>query len=76
MAKVCPKLLDLGLARVLARCARPLGGTLTWMAPVVLRKGVLPKCSADIFPLRHAAALGRHRVHPRKAGASARSGGS
>ena len=32
-----PKLLDFGLARVLTSHAKPLGGTLRWMAPEVLK---------------------------------------
>eukprot|EP00401_Gymnodinium_catenatum_P063706 CAMPEP_0117601172 /NCGR_PEP_ID=MMETSP0784-20121206/76885_1 /TAXON_ID=39447 /ORGANISM="" /LENGTH=636 /DNA_ID=CAMNT_0005403865 /DNA_START=168 /DNA_END=2075 /DNA_ORIENTATION=- len=45
------KLLDFGLARMLTRCARPLGGSLLWVAPEVFRCDVRqrPKASADIF---------------------------
>eukprot|EP00974_Lingulodinium_polyedra_P113246 10962139-Lingulodinium_polyedra.AAC.1 len=39
---VCPKLLDFGLARVLTRNARPLGGALDWIAPEVFRRGSPP----------------------------------
>jgi len=44
------KLLDFGLARLIMRDAQPLGGTLRWMAPEVMRNlGEKPKTSADIF---------------------------
>jgi len=43
------KLLDFGLARVLGKQARPLGGTLIYMAPEVFR-GSPPTVFADIYP--------------------------
>jgi len=51
-----PKLLDFGLARVLTSSAKPLGGTLRWTAPEVIRSRrngasatVVPHPSADLF---------------------------
>jgi len=48
---VQPKLLDFGLARLLTRRPRPLGGTRPWMAPEAFRRdpSVRPKPSADVF---------------------------
>eukprot|EP00811_Abedinium_folium_P031960 NODE_5239_length_1793_cov_12.216687.p1 GENE.NODE_5239_length_1793_cov_12.216687~~NODE_5239_length_1793_cov_12.216687.p1 ORF type:complete len:591 (-),score=144.04 NODE_5239_length_1793_cov_12.216687:20-1792(-) len=43
------KLLDFGLSRVLTRHARPLGGTVPWMAPELLVQNCPPKTSADVF---------------------------
>jgi len=46
------KLLDFGLSRLMTRDVRPLGGTLTWMAPEVINNPrATPKASADIFSL-------------------------
>eukprot|EP00930_Biecheleria_cincta_P055557 TRINITY_DN41872_c0_g1_i1.p1 TRINITY_DN41872_c0_g1~~TRINITY_DN41872_c0_g1_i1.p1 ORF type:complete len:776 (+),score=119.72 TRINITY_DN41872_c0_g1_i1:109-2436(+) len=45
---MCPKLLDFGLARVMSKHARPLGGTLRYMAPEVMR-GAAPQCASDVF---------------------------
>merc|ERR1719356_1284607 len=45
-----PKLVDFGLSRLLTRKAKPLGGTLTWMAPELIQKpGMPPAPSADVF---------------------------
>jgi len=46
---VCPKLLDFGLSRLLTRNPRPMGGTLSWMAPEVLLGNGPVKCSADVY---------------------------
>merc|ERR1712007_367699 len=48
---VQPKLLDFGLARLLTRRPRPLGGTRPWMAPEAFRRdaSLRPKPSADVF---------------------------
>jgi len=44
------KLLDFGLARALTRHAKPLGGTLLWMAPeLVLEPSQKPQTGADVF---------------------------
>jgi len=43
------KLLDFGLSRVLTRNARPLGGTLAFAAPEVVKRDRPVKCSADIY---------------------------
>lgn len=44
------KLVDFGLSRMLTRRARPLGGTLNWMAPELLQHpGMTPAPSADVF---------------------------
>mmetsp|Transcript_38662 Transcript_38662/g.111681 ORF Transcript_38662/g.111681 Transcript_38662/m.111681 type:complete len:765 (-) Transcript_38662:125-2419(-) len=44
------KLLDFGLARTLTRHAKPLGGTLVWVAPeVVLYPHQPPHVAADVF---------------------------
>eukprot|EP00928_Gymnodinium_smaydae_P031248 TRINITY_DN22994_c0_g1_i1.p1 TRINITY_DN22994_c0_g1~~TRINITY_DN22994_c0_g1_i1.p1 ORF type:complete len:856 (+),score=158.36 TRINITY_DN22994_c0_g1_i1:140-2707(+) len=44
------KLVDFGLSRLLTRKAKPLGGTLTWMAPELLKQpGMPPAPSADVF---------------------------
>eukprot|EP00929_Paragymnodinium_shiwhaense_P033519 TRINITY_DN18397_c0_g1_i1.p1 TRINITY_DN18397_c0_g1~~TRINITY_DN18397_c0_g1_i1.p1 ORF type:complete len:1000 (+),score=179.49 TRINITY_DN18397_c0_g1_i1:96-3095(+) len=52
------KLLDFGLSRLLTRRARPLGGTLVWMAPEVIRTPLgLPQPSADVFSLGRLAYL-------------------
>eukprot|EP00405_Crypthecodinium_cohnii_P034593 CAMPEP_0206531106 /NCGR_PEP_ID=MMETSP0325_2-20121206/3574_1 /ASSEMBLY_ACC=CAM_ASM_000347 /TAXON_ID=2866 /ORGANISM="Crypthecodinium cohnii, Strain Seligo" /LENGTH=659 /DNA_ID=CAMNT_0054027299 /DNA_START=262 /DNA_END=2241 /DNA_ORIENTATION=+ len=42
------KLVDFGLSRVLTRRPRPLGGTVLWMAPEVLRQAT-PNAASDIF---------------------------
>ncbi|CAK0858208.1 unnamed protein product [Prorocentrum cordatum] len=42
------KLLDFGLSRALTRSAKPLGGTLRWVAPEVL-SGSSPDTAADVF---------------------------
>jgi len=44
-----PKLLDFGLSRMLTKHARPLGGTLEYMAPEVALRRSSPNCSADVF---------------------------
>eukprot|EP00927_Polykrikos_kofoidii_P013685 TRINITY_DN15949_c1_g1_i1.p1 TRINITY_DN15949_c1_g1~~TRINITY_DN15949_c1_g1_i1.p1 ORF type:complete len:876 (-),score=137.62 TRINITY_DN15949_c1_g1_i1:12-2639(-) len=45
-----PKLVDFGLSRLLTRKAKPVGGTLTWMAIELLRNpGMTPAPSADVF---------------------------
>jgi len=44
-----PRLLDFGLSRVVAPSARPLGHTLQWMAPEVLRSRESLRCSADVY---------------------------
>lgn len=46
---VHPKLLDFGMSRIVTRGSRPLGGTLVWIAPEVLRHRGMVKCSADIY---------------------------
>mmetsp|Transcript_154988 Transcript_154988/g.496761 ORF Transcript_154988/g.496761 Transcript_154988/m.496761 type:complete len:2043 (-) Transcript_154988:113-6241(-) len=45
------KLLDFGLSRLLTKKANPLGGTVAWMAPEVIRgrSGGPPAPSADVF---------------------------
>ncbi|CAK0909212.1 unnamed protein product, partial [Prorocentrum cordatum] len=44
------KLLDFGLSRILTRRAKPLGGTLRWMAPeLTARQAVPPDCAADCY---------------------------
>mmetsp|Transcript_97034 Transcript_97034/g.312711 ORF Transcript_97034/g.312711 Transcript_97034/m.312711 type:complete len:872 (+) Transcript_97034:85-2700(+) len=49
---VCTKLVDFGLSTLLTRNARPLGGTLRWVAPEVLHnKGLNPDSSSDVFSL-------------------------
>jgi len=42
------KLLDFGLSRILTRSARPLGGTLRWMAPELFSR-VPPDTAADCY---------------------------
>lgn len=42
------KLLDFGLARVISKRVRPLGGTLRWSAPEVFTRAV-PTSAADVF---------------------------
>lgn len=45
-----PKLVDFGLSRLLTRKAKPLGGTLNWMAPELLQNpNMSPAPSADVF---------------------------
>jgi len=62
-----PKLLDFGLARILTRKAKPLGGTLNWMAPeVILHRHRLPTVSADVFSFGRLAffiATGQRPLH-------------
>jgi len=46
------KLLDMGLARLMTKEARPLGGTPYWMAPELIQRKdstAKPKTSADVF---------------------------
>eukprot|EP00928_Gymnodinium_smaydae_P041494 TRINITY_DN28077_c0_g5_i1.p1 TRINITY_DN28077_c0_g5~~TRINITY_DN28077_c0_g5_i1.p1 ORF type:complete len:752 (+),score=35.28 TRINITY_DN28077_c0_g5_i1:55-2310(+) len=43
------KLLDFGLSRLLTRNARPLGGTLRWSAPEIVRQNAAPGTAADIY---------------------------
>jgi len=44
------KLLDFGLSRILTRNVQPLGGTLHWVAPELIRNPkILPQASADVF---------------------------
>mmetsp|Transcript_61371 Transcript_61371/g.182846 ORF Transcript_61371/g.182846 Transcript_61371/m.182846 type:complete len:846 (+) Transcript_61371:3-2540(+) len=44
------KLVDFGLSRLLTRFAQPLGGTLDWMAPEVIREqSTRPMPSSDVF---------------------------
>jgi len=43
------KLLDFGLSRILTKHAKPLGGTLEYMAPEVALRKSAPNCSADVF---------------------------
>lgn len=43
------KLLDFGLARLLTRKAKPLGGTVRWMAPELVLQRDRPNVSADVF---------------------------
>eukprot|EP00928_Gymnodinium_smaydae_P060264 TRINITY_DN4388_c0_g2_i2.p1 TRINITY_DN4388_c0_g2~~TRINITY_DN4388_c0_g2_i2.p1 ORF type:complete len:743 (-),score=53.66 TRINITY_DN4388_c0_g2_i2:125-2317(-) len=51
-ASLRPKLLDFGLSCLLTSHAKPLGGTLRWMAPEVAQPGrTKPMASADIFSL-------------------------
>jgi len=48
--KVRAKLLDFGLSRVLTAGARPLGGTLRWMAPELISdRRMPPSVAADVF---------------------------
>jgi len=52
------KLIDFGLSRLLTRRAKPLSGTLRWMAPeLICRPGDKPQSSADIFSLGRVAYL-------------------
>lgn len=53
---VHPKLLDFGMSRVITRKTRPLGGTLAWVAPEVL-KGRPVKCSSDVYSFGRVVAL-------------------
>jgi len=46
-----PKLLDFGLSRVLTKHAKPLGGSLEFMAPEVAARRGPPDCTADVFSL-------------------------
>jgi len=63
------KLLDFGLSRFNTSAARPLGGTLSWMAPELIRIGsssvhTMPEASADMYSfglLAHYTVMG---VHP------------
>jgi len=48
-APVRAKLLDFGLARALTKHANPLGGTLRWAAPEVIRGRAAPSTAADVF---------------------------
>jgi len=43
------KLLDFGLARLLTRKAKPLWGTIRWMAPELVLQRDRPNISADVF---------------------------
>lgn len=61
---VQPKLLDFGLSRVLTRKAKPLGGTLAWVAPEVLQGGRTPKCSADVYSLGRLLAFAATSIPP------------
>eukprot|EP00747_Dinoflagellata_sp_TGD_P200634 gnl/TRDRNA2_/TRDRNA2_74054_c0_seq1.p1 gnl/TRDRNA2_/TRDRNA2_74054_c0~~gnl/TRDRNA2_/TRDRNA2_74054_c0_seq1.p1 ORF type:complete len:523 (-),score=35.93 gnl/TRDRNA2_/TRDRNA2_74054_c0_seq1:45-1463(-) len=46
------KLIDFGLARILKGTVKPLGGSLVWRAPEVIKHGkVPPHSSADVFSL-------------------------
>lgn len=45
------KLLDFGLARLLTRTAKPLGGTSRWMSPELLLSTLRPHSSCDVFSL-------------------------
>eukprot|EP00930_Biecheleria_cincta_P094225 TRINITY_DN8511_c0_g1_i7.p1 TRINITY_DN8511_c0_g1~~TRINITY_DN8511_c0_g1_i7.p1 ORF type:complete len:780 (-),score=101.84 TRINITY_DN8511_c0_g1_i7:306-2645(-) len=46
----CPKLLDFGLSRVLRSGAKPMSGTLRYMAPEVIAKDAqVPAAVADVF---------------------------
>lgn len=51
------KLVDFGLSRVLTKTARPLGGTLRWMAPEIIRNPGRPQASADVFSWGHVVCL-------------------
>mmetsp|Transcript_14559 Transcript_14559/g.39998 ORF Transcript_14559/g.39998 Transcript_14559/m.39998 type:complete len:814 (-) Transcript_14559:47-2488(-) len=51
------KLVDFGLSRVLTKSARPLGGTLRWMAPEIIRNPGRPQASADVFSWGHVVCL-------------------
>eukprot|EP00927_Polykrikos_kofoidii_P065293 TRINITY_DN6106_c0_g1_i7.p1 TRINITY_DN6106_c0_g1~~TRINITY_DN6106_c0_g1_i7.p1 ORF type:complete len:247 (-),score=27.33 TRINITY_DN6106_c0_g1_i7:296-928(-) len=44
-----PKIIDFGLSRVLTQHARPLGGSVRWMAPEVYFGRESPASSADVF---------------------------
>jgi len=44
-----PKLLDFGLSRLLTKHAKPIGGSLEFMAPEVARNRSPPTCAADVF---------------------------
>lgn len=50
---VCPKLVDFGLSRVLKGPARPLGGSLPWVAPELVRSDgeppLYPSVGTDVF---------------------------
>uniref|UniRef100_A0A7S4WAD9 Protein kinase domain-containing protein n=1 Tax=Alexandrium monilatum TaxID=311494 RepID=A0A7S4WAD9_9DINO len=43
------KLVDFGLSRLLTSHAKPLGGTLTWVAPEIITSSGRPQASADVF---------------------------
>jgi len=43
------KLIDFGLSRLITRSTKPLGGTLRWMAPEVIRSCGKPAPSSDVF---------------------------
>jgi len=50
--RVCAKLLDFGLARIMSSRAEPLGGSLRWMAPELLTQGSSASdqsAAADVF---------------------------
>jgi len=60
-----PKLVDFGLSRLLTRKAKPLGGTLNWMAPELLQNpGMSPAPSADVFSFGRLAFFATTGVRP------------
>jgi len=46
-----PILLDFGLARLITKRVKPLGGTLLFMAPEVAMRSSPPSCASDIYSL-------------------------
>lgn len=64
-SRVQAKLVDFGLSRLLTRKAKPLGGTLTWMAPELIRKpGMPPSPSADVFSFGRLSYFVVTGIHP------------
>eukprot|EP00927_Polykrikos_kofoidii_P001970 TRINITY_DN10760_c0_g1_i1.p1 TRINITY_DN10760_c0_g1~~TRINITY_DN10760_c0_g1_i1.p1 ORF type:complete len:662 (+),score=57.62 TRINITY_DN10760_c0_g1_i1:86-2071(+) len=59
------KLIDFGLSRLVTRSARPLGGTLEWVAPEILRTpGLAPNSAADVFSFGRLAFFVISRIFP------------
>jgi len=56
-----PKLLDFGLSRLLTKCAKPLGGSLAFMAPEVARGRKAPNCAVDVFSFGRLAFFHRYQ---------------
>eukprot|EP00927_Polykrikos_kofoidii_P001971 TRINITY_DN10760_c0_g2_i1.p1 TRINITY_DN10760_c0_g2~~TRINITY_DN10760_c0_g2_i1.p1 ORF type:complete len:687 (+),score=58.66 TRINITY_DN10760_c0_g2_i1:57-2063(+) len=59
------KLIDFGLSRLVTRSARPLGGTLSWVAPEIVRTpGMAPNSAADVFSFGRLAFFVISRICP------------